>query len=48
MPKCPICNEELKEQDHENWICCECNETIPKEFAKESKIQCCDPFNNCK
>jgi transcription initiation factor IIE alpha subunit len=48
MLKCPICNEELKEYDNENYICQACEETIPKKFASESKIPCCDPLNPCK
>ncbi|MEE9151789.1 MAG: hypothetical protein V3U20_08170 [Thermoplasmata archaeon] len=48
MPRCPICNEELVEHDDDNWICNECGETIPKKFAKESKIPCCDPLNKCR
>ena len=48
MPNCPICGEELKEQDNENWKCIGCSELIPKKYAKESKIPCCDPLNPCK
>ena len=48
MAKCPICSEKLNEHDDNNWICNECDEMVPKEFAKESKIPCCDPFTKCK
>jgi tRNA(Ile2) C34 agmatinyltransferase TiaS len=48
MPKCPICNEDLEELDKDNYICKECQESIPKEHAGEDKVPCCDPLNPCK
>jgi uncharacterized Zn ribbon protein len=48
MLKCPICNAELSEKDKDNLMCSECGEEIPKIYAKESKIPCCDPLNSCR
>jgi tRNA(Ile2) C34 agmatinyltransferase TiaS len=48
MPKCPICRGDLKDLDENNWQCSDCGETIPRKYALDSKIPCCDPLNPCK
>jgi tRNA(Ile2) C34 agmatinyltransferase TiaS len=47
MPKCPICNAELIEHNESHLRCEECQELIPRVYAKDSKIPCCDPLNKC-
>ncbi|UCH88798.1 MAG: hypothetical protein JSV49_11235 [Thermoplasmata archaeon] len=32
MPKCPICQKELKEKTEDGWLC-ECGELIPHQFS---------------
>ncbi|UCF07728.1 MAG: hypothetical protein JSW28_08820 [Thermoplasmata archaeon] len=48
MPRCPLCGQEVTIRSDGDFICAECDEVIPKDFAVESKVPCCDPSHKCR
>lgn len=47
MSRCPICNGELNERDDSYFRGGECQELIPRVYAKKSEKPCCDPLKKC-
>jgi len=39
-PKCPMCHAVLNKQTDEGYVCEECDEVIPKQYADNSRPKC--------